>query len=50
MKRMDPLNIALALLLVVVLGLAEWVWVSAPCGLWTYAKAGETPARCLMHR
>ncbi|MFJ5882648.1 hypothetical protein [Kitasatospora cineracea] len=23
------------------------VWTSAPCGLWTYAAAGETPARCL---
>ncbi|MGW5773078.1 hypothetical protein ACWEVY_28495 [Streptomyces longwoodensis] len=43
---------AVALVLAVVLFLAFdlWVWTSAPCGLWTFAKAGETPARCLMHR
>jgi hypothetical protein len=24
-----------------------WTWTSAPCGLWSLAKAGEMPARCL---
>jgi hypothetical protein len=41
--------VAGALALVLFIGADVWVWTSAPCGLWTYAKAGETPARCLMH-
>ncbi|MCC2278873.1 hypothetical protein LKL35_26095 [Streptomyces sp. ET3-23] len=24
-----------------------WTWVAAPCGLWTFAKAGDVPARCI---
>ncbi|WP_371671209.1 hypothetical protein OG985_28475 [Streptomyces sp. NBC_00289] len=28
---------------------AAWVWTSAPCGLWTFSKAGDMPARCLPH-
>jgi hypothetical protein len=39
-----------AMVLVLVLGLSQYAWFQAPCGLWTYAKAGETPARCLMNR
>jgi hypothetical protein len=23
------------------------IWTKAPCGLWTFAKAGEMPARCI---
>ena len=36
--------------LVLVLALTQYAWLQAPCGLWKYAKAAETPARCLMHR
>ena len=25
------------------------IWTKAPCGLWAYAKAGDTPARCVTH-
>ncbi|MDX3206038.1 hypothetical protein [Streptomyces scabiei] len=39
-----------AMLLVLALGLSQYAWFQAPCGLWKYAKASETPARCLMHR
>ncbi|MFE9254018.1 hypothetical protein [Streptomyces sp. NPDC006879] len=24
-----------------------WLWTSAPCGLWTFSKVGDMPARCL---
>ncbi|MGW3658584.1 hypothetical protein ACWD6R_24095 [Streptomyces sp. NPDC005151] len=29
------------------LALFAWVWASAPCGLWTFAKVGDVPARCI---
>ncbi|MEU8948752.1 hypothetical protein [Streptomyces sp. NPDC048489] len=40
--------VAGVLALVLFVGLDVWAWTSAPCGMWRYAKAGETPARCLM--
>ncbi|MCR8576451.1 hypothetical protein [Streptomyces sp. Isolate_219] len=40
--------VAYILALVLFIGGSAWVWTSAPCGLWTFAKAGEMPARCLV--
>ncbi|MER5754331.1 hypothetical protein [Streptomyces sp. NPDC002088] len=45
-----PTTIAVLTLLALLASLSIWSWTSAPCGLWKYAKAGETPARCLMQR
>ncbi|MFG3582592.1 hypothetical protein [Streptomyces sp. NPDC047990] len=42
------MKVATALGLLLVLVLWAWAWTSAPCGTWHFAKAGETPARCLM--
>ncbi|MFE9455953.1 hypothetical protein [Streptomyces californicus] len=39
-----------AAVIVLVLALAQYAWFQAPCGLWKYSKAGEMPARCVMHR
>jgi hypothetical protein len=40
---------ALGLMLAAFIGaVGLFVWTAAPCGLWTFASAGETPARCLM--
>jgi hypothetical protein len=47
----EALATALAGLLVVgLIAGSILIWTSAPCGLWKFAKAGETPARCLVHR
>ena len=40
-------DILATILLVVTLVASFWTWTSAPCGLWSLAKAGETPSRCL---
>lgn len=45
-----PTTIVVLTLLALIISLSAWCWTSAPCGLWTYTKAGETPSRCLMHR
>ncbi|MEU0343317.1 hypothetical protein ABZ092_31280 [Streptomyces bobili] len=37
---------AIILLLVALIG-SGWIWVSAPCGLWSLAAAGDMPSRCL---
>ncbi|AVE00414.1 hypothetical protein SEA_OZZYJ_33 [Streptomyces phage OzzyJ] len=34
-------------LIVTLIAGSIWVWTSAPCGLWTFSKAGDMPARCL---
>ncbi|WP_158754262.1 hypothetical protein [Streptomyces sp. NRRL F-2580] len=39
---------ALAALLLAVAAVGSFlIWTKGPCGLWTYAKAGDTPARCV---
>jgi hypothetical protein len=45
-----PTAIALLTILAVLVSLGIWAWTSAPCGIWKFEKAGEVPARCLMHR
>ncbi|MEX1655498.1 hypothetical protein ABZ960_20315 [Streptomyces pseudovenezuelae] len=37
---------AIILLLVGLIG-SVWFWVSAPCGAWSLARAGDMPSRCL---
>ncbi|MGW1040058.1 hypothetical protein [Streptomyces sp. NPDC002547] len=37
---------SITFLLTLIAGSA-WIWTSAPCGLWTFSKAGDMPARCL---
>lgn len=38
-----------AAVIVLVIGLiaSVWIWTSAPCGFWSWAKVGDMPARCL---
>ncbi|MFJ7205645.1 hypothetical protein ACIQWR_19175 [Streptomyces sp. NPDC098789] len=44
------LGSALAALLVVVAAVSSFlIWIKGPCGLWTHAKAGDTPVRCVTH-
>ncbi|RZU35975.1 hypothetical protein EV284_3458 [Streptomyces sp. BK022] len=45
-----PTVIALLALAAVLLSLSTWAWTSAPCGMWKWEKAGDVPARCVMHR
>lgn len=45
-----PTTIVVLTLLALIISLSAWCWTSAPCGLWKFASAGDTPARCLMHR
>ncbi|MCY0945356.1 hypothetical protein [Streptomyces antarcticus] len=41
---------ALAALLLAVAAVSSFlIWTKGSCGLWTYAKAGDTPARCVTH-
>ncbi|MEU9126565.1 hypothetical protein AB0D08_00355 [Kitasatospora sp. NPDC048540] len=40
-------SLAAALLGLVLIVGSVWVWTSAPCGLWSYSKAGDMPARCI---
>jgi hypothetical protein len=45
-----PTTIVVLTLLALLISLSVWTWTSAPCGMWKFASAGDTPARCLMHR
>jgi hypothetical protein len=45
-----PTFIALLSIAAILISLSVWTWTSAPCGVWKFEKAGEVPARCLMHR
>jgi hypothetical protein len=40
-------DIAAIISLVIALIASAWTWTSAPCGLWSLAKAGDMPSRCL---
>ncbi|MEU9795082.1 hypothetical protein AB0E27_31605 [Streptomyces sparsogenes] len=39
----------IAAIITLLLGLiaSAWIWTSAPCGLWSWVKVGDMPARCL---
>ncbi|WP_327377698.1 hypothetical protein OG393_29360 [Streptomyces sp. NBC_01216] len=43
-------NVLGALFLVLVVVSSFLIWAKAPCGLWTYAKAGDIPNRCADYR
>lgn len=36
-----------ALLVLLILALAVFVAVKAPCGLWRFSRAADVPARCV---
>ncbi|MET8111163.1 hypothetical protein [Streptomyces prasinus] len=40
-------ELAAVVALVTLLVASIWIWTSAPCGLWSWAKAGDVPARCI---
>jgi hypothetical protein len=45
----DKLFGTLAAMVVIALVIGSLlIWTKAPCGLWTYSPARDTPARCLM--
>ncbi|WP_436739909.1 hypothetical protein [Streptomyces sp. BBFR102] len=48
MKPRDPLvDLLAAITMIVVIVGGAWIWTTAPCGLWTFSKVGEVPARCI---
>jgi hypothetical protein len=36
------------LLVIAVIAIPALLWVKAPCELWTFSRAGDMPARCLV--
>ncbi|WP_329289586.1 hypothetical protein [Streptomyces pseudovenezuelae] len=40
-------DIAAIILLLIGLIASVWAWTSAPCSLWSLARAGDMPSRCL---
>ncbi|MCS0601083.1 hypothetical protein NX794_07540 [Streptomyces sp. LP11] len=47
MKPSRGENFAATLVLLIGVVASVWVWTSAPCGVWSFSKVGEMPARCL---
>ncbi|MFF9095660.1 hypothetical protein ACF1AX_21305 [Streptomyces sp. NPDC014802] len=41
---------AYVLAVITMLGASIWTWTSGPCGLWTFSKVGDMPARCITHQ
>ncbi|MGW4158682.1 hypothetical protein [Streptomyces sp. NPDC004788] len=44
---MKPSEMSAVVLLVVGIIASFLIWTSAPCGLWTFSKVGDVPARCI---
>ncbi|MFE0964043.1 hypothetical protein [Streptomyces fungicidicus] len=40
-------DIAVIVTLALAIIASIWIWTSAPCGLWSWARVGDMPARCL---
>jgi hypothetical protein len=38
-----------AVLVVTLIAGSVLIWTKAPCGLWSFSKAGDMPARCITH-
>ncbi|MEV1109915.1 hypothetical protein AB0I95_14830 [Micromonospora sp. NPDC049751] len=36
-----------SLVLLMVLVCSATVWAKAPCGLWSFSRAGDAPVRCI---
>jgi hypothetical protein len=49
-KFEDMVGALICLLLVAVMGFGIWAHFDGPCGLYKYAKVGDVPARCVMHK
>lgn len=47
---MKASDIAYIIAVIVMIGASTWTWTSAPCGLWTFSKVGDMPARCITHQ
>lgn len=43
------ISVAMGLVMALLVAFSIWAWVSAPCGMWKFEKAGEIPSRCLSH-
>ncbi|MDX3525058.1 hypothetical protein P1P75_00960 [Streptomyces sp. ID05-39B] len=49
MSRKSSNGEDIAVIITLLLGVIAsiWIWTSAPCGLWSWGKVGDMPARCL---